>query len=203
MNLRRLGGLVPASILLLAVACGTASQSQSSVATGQRDDTSVVARIGDREITMAELDGKVLTSNVKVFQELYDARRQALGELVADALLAQEAESRGVSVEDLVEQEVTSKVAPVSDDDVEAFFNENRARLGGQTLEQIGGQIREYMAARNEAVVRQSFIDGLRSEREVQIALEPPKVPITVAGDERIRGSGDAAVTIVEYADFQ
>lgn len=197
----RLCVLVTSCTLLVSVACGSASQSQTTDERPADDD--VVARIGDREITMSDLDEKVMASNMSVFQELYNARREALGELVADALLSEEAARRGISTDELVQQEIASKVTPVTEADIEAFYNQNKGRLGGQTLEQISGQIREYMMARNEALVRQGYIDGLREKANVEIALDPPRVPIVVADHERIKGSSDAKVTIVEYSDFQ
>ena len=136
-------------------------------------------------------------------QELYNARREVLGELVAEALLNAEADSRGISQDELVQQEITEKVEPVTDADIETFYAQNQNRLGGQTLEQIGPQIRQFMVARNEQVARQAFIDELKAEAGVVIALEPPRVPIMVAVGERVKGPEDADVTIVEYSDFQ
>jgi hypothetical protein len=37
----------------------------------------------------------------------------------------------------------------------------------------------------------------------VDVSLDPPRVPITVAEGERVKGSETASVTIVEYSDFQ
>ena len=173
-KLCRPSAMVLAGALLLSVACGTASQSQTHSEVGEASGgsvESVVARIGDREITMSELDQKVLATNVKIFQDLYDARRAALGDLVADALLAREAEKRSITVDELVEQEITSDVTPVTDEDIEAFYEQNSVRLRGQTLEQVGPQIREFMESRNEGIVRQSYIDGLRDQASVHVAL--------------------------------
>ncbi len=205
-KLRPASTVVLAGALLLPVACGTTSESETrpqAVSASSGGVESVVARVGDREITMSELAQKVLATNVKIFQDLYDARRAALGELVADALLAREAEKRSVTVDELVEQEITSDVTPVTDEDIEAFYEQNGVRLRGQTLAQVGPQIREFMESRNEGIVRPSYIDGLRDEAGVHVALSPPRVPVTVASNERIRGSADAEVTIIEYSDFQ
>jgi len=192
--------------LLLSVACGTTSQSQTHsdvVEASSGGVESVVARVGDREITMAELDQKVLATNVQIFQELYNARSAALAELVAEVLLAREAEKRGITVDELIEQEITSDVTPVTDEDIDAFYEQNRVGLRGQTRDQVGPQIREFLESQDEGIVRQSYIDGLRDEAGVHVALSPPRVPVTVASNERIRGSGDAEVTIIEYSDFQ
>ena len=185
-------------------ACSTASQSSPAVSSGASSDGDVVvARVGDQPITLDAVDEKVLTTNLQVFQDLYDARRQAIEEIVAEAVLAQEAASRGITSEELVAEEITSKVPPVTEEDIQAFFDQNRARLGGQTLEQIGPQIREYLVARNESGARERFIGELREAAGVDVALEPPRVPITVASNERMKGPEDATITIVEYSDFQ
>ena len=205
LNFRRHGAIVAVGSLLLAVACGTASQSQTqSQAKGnQKSEESVVATIGESTITLGDVDQKVLETNMSVFQELYDARREVLGEIVAELLLGEEAAARGMTQDELVAQEITAQVPPVTEAEVQAFYEQNRARFGGQTLEQIGGQIREFMVARNEQAARQAFIDGLRADANVAIALEAPRVPVVVASNERIRGGEDAEITIVEYSDFQ
>lgn len=194
-----------ASVLLLGAACGQAPASQTSGSTGgatSADDT-VAASIGEREITLAEVDEKALQANMSVYQELYNARRQALEEIVADALIEQEASRRGVTTDDLLSQEVTSKVAPVTEEDVQAFFDGNRARLGGRTLDQIGSQIRQYLGAQQANVARDSFLSELKTKAGVAIHLDPPRVPVQVASNEPVKGPADAPVTIVEYSDFQ
>jgi hypothetical protein len=191
--------LAVGSLLAFASACGSAPRSTIQASS---DDT-VVAKVGDREFTLDEVDERAVRTNMKTYQDLYNVRRDALEALIADALLQREADSRGVSVEELEAQEIEAKVEPVTETDVQNFYNVNRARLRGQTLEQIGGQIREFLEAQNEAAVRQSYIDELKREAGVAVALEPPRVPIRVAEAERSRGPANAKVTIVEYSDFQ
>lgn len=204
MILCRRGALPTLAILLLGASCGSSPASQASAGgSGGSNETGVVARVGDRTITLAEVDERALQSNMKAFQELYDARREAIEELVADALLQQEAGSRGISKDDLVAAEIDAKVPEVTQQDVEAFYNQNRARLGGQTLEQIGPQIHAFLVAQNESVARQTFLASLRSKTTVAISLDPPRVPIRVADNERVKGPENAPVTIVEYSDFQ
>lgn len=209
----RLGvvAVVAAGTLLVAVACSETLQSQEtrgvssamSQSSGQAGDESVVATIDGRALTLSDVDAKVLTANRDVFQALYDARYEALEALVAEMLLDQRAEKEGLSREELVNREITSKITDVTDADVEKFFEENRARLGGQTLEQIGGQVREYLESQQAATQTRMFLDSLRADADISIDLEPPRVNVTVARGERIVGPEDAEVTIVEYSDFQ
>ncbi len=205
LNVRHHGVVIAVGSLLLAVACGTASQSQTqSQGTGnQSSEDRVVATIGESSITLGDLDRKVLETNMSLFQKLYNARREVLGELIAELLLSEEAAARGMTPDELVAQEITAQVTPVPEAEVQTFYEQNRARFGGQTLEQMSDQIRGFMVARNEQAVRQAFIDGLRADANVAIVLEAPRVSVLVASSERMRGPEDAEVTIVEYSDFQ
>lgn len=198
----RTGVVIASAAVLVGVACDQAAVSRASTSVGE-SQKGVVARVGDQEITLDQVDARARQSNMRAFQELYDARKDALDELVADALLEQEARARGMSKEDLETKEIQSKVPPVSQQDVEAFYNQNRGRLGGQSLENIGPQIRDFLVSRNQAVARQGYVAELRAKAKIDISLDPPRTPIEVAKNERIKGPWDAPVTIVEYSDFQ
>ena len=191
--------------LFLSVSCEKAPASQAARAGSESPgDSNVVARVGDREITLGEVDERALKANMAVFQQLYDARRQAIEELLAEALLEQEAGKLGITREELETQEIRSKTPQVTAKDVEDFFNQNRGRIPpGETLEQLSGQIREFLSARNEVTARESYLSGLREKAGVDVSLDPPRVPIAVAEGERVKGSEGAPVTIVEYSDFQ
>jgi SurA N-terminal domain len=190
---------------ILTASCDEAPGSQEARASsGAASDPSVVARVGDREITLGEVDQRALKANMTVFQQLYDARRQAIEELLAEALLDQEAGRLGISRDELETREIRAKIPEVTPKDVEDFFNQNRGRIPPeQTLEQLSGQIRDFLAARNEATAREGYLTGLREKAEVDVSLEPPRVPITVADGEPMKGGQEASVTIVEYSDFQ
>lgn len=193
--------LAVASPLLIAAACGGASSVASP--RGPAPESEVVARIGDREITLAQVDARALRSNLSAYQALYQARRSAIEELVAEALLEAEARSRGLTRDDLVEREIESEVPEVTEEDVEQFYVQNQAQLRGQTLEQIGAPIREFLTERSAADARERYLAELRGKTAVDVTIEPPRLPIEVAPGERVKGPLDAPVTIVEYSDFQ
>ncbi len=187
--------------LLLAPACGGTTSSASL--RRMQSESSVVARIGEREITLAQVDERARRSNMGAYQALYDARRSAIEEMIDEALLEREARSRGVTTDELVSREIAPGIAEVTDQDVQMFYDQNQARLHGETLERIGGQIREFLVARNEASARESYLADLRARTAVAVSLEPPRVPLEVERGERIKGPWEAPVTIVEYSDFQ
>ena len=191
--------LAVAALLVFASSCG----SEPRAASQSSSDETIVAKVGDKEFTLDQVDERAVRTSMKTYQDLYNVRQGVLGELIADALLESEAESRGVSVEDLVETEVTSKLVPVTEADVESFYNANRGRMRGQSHEQMDGQIRQFLQARNESAARESFVDELKEDADVTVLLDPPRVRLQIADSDRVKGSAEAKVTIVEYSDFQ
>lgn len=192
-----------AGVLVCATACAETGAPESAKSGGSDSGSEVAARLGDQVITLEEVDAKAMANSVQAFQALYDARRQALDQIVAERLLAQEAASRGISEDELVDLEVNQKVKAVTDNDVETFFNQNQARMQGQTLEQIGPQIRQYLSSQSVSAARQTFFDGLKKKTALTVSLDPPRVPVTIAAHDPSMGPADAEVTIVEFSDFQ
>jgi protein-disulfide isomerase len=195
-----------ASILLvvLLVGCSPTSAQQ----TKELAPTDVVATVGSTSFTLAQVDDKALQQptgsfgSMKLSEALYEARRQALVEMIDDALIDQDAEARGVDRATLVRQEITAKVAPVTEADIAAWYEQNRARLQGAPLDQARPAIRSYLQQQRTLDVRQQYVDRLRSKTTVRIGLVPPRQ--TVAADGRpSQGPASAPVEMIEFSDFQ
>ena len=69
--------------------------------------------------------------SAKLSQALYEARRTALDEIVANKLMDAAATAQGVDRAALIEKEITSKIPAVSDNDVTNWFQANQARFQG------------------------------------------------------------------------
>lgn len=201
-KLSRLSAYGFAVTLVLTAACSGVAQTNQNRTEGA-GESEVVARIGDHAITLDQVDRKGITSNMTAYQQLYDARNAALEELIDEQLLESEASSRGVTKEELVASEITSKIDPVLNEELEAFYEANKARMGGRPYEQIAPQIRMYLEELSANNARTRFIDELKTAANVTISLSPPRVPVEVAMNEPIKGGESADVTIVEYSDFQ
>lgn len=189
--------------IAVALVAGTtfAKKDKKSQKTSRNQE--IVATVGDKVVTLEEVDRKALTQNLKVFQDLYNARRQALRGIVDDLLLNREASARDVTIEELTDTEITRKIKEVTDADVDAFFNTNQAQMRGQPLEQMGGQIRAFLQNRNRFEARKNFLDRLKNKENIQISLSPPRAQVRIADNDPVKGATDAVVTIVEFSDFQ
>jgi protein-disulfide isomerase len=162
----------------------------------------VVAEVDGESITAAQLDKALGTSLDKLEQQIYEMRRQQLDELIAQKLVTKEAARRGMTIEGLLAAEVTAKITPVTDADVDQFFDANRARLPQQP--DIKQQIRRYLETQRQGDRRDAYVRGLRDGAKVTVSLAPPpvtRVTVDIAGAPS-RGPENAPVTIVEFSDF-
>jgi protein-disulfide isomerase len=168
-------------------------------------DGEVAAHVGNQTISIEEVDAraKQTPANRQLYEEMYALRKTALDALVAERLVELEAKKRGVSKEALLEQELTSKIAPVGDAEVEQFYNENKARMGGKALDEMKEPIRQYLGAQVQTQARQAMVARLSATTKVDVVLDAPRTPITINAGEPTKGPATAPVTMVEYSEFQ
>ncbi|HVH69680.1 MAG TPA: thioredoxin domain-containing protein, partial [Candidatus Dormibacteraeota bacterium] len=69
----------------------------------------------------------------------------------------------------------------------------------------LRAQISEYLAQQKEAQLEQTLADKMRKGASIRILLEEPEPPVQQVkpGNGPARGDMNAAVTIVEFTDFQ
>ena len=186
------------------VACSTAAQSTKQPGPGD-----VVATVGSRSITLADADAKAMQQSTATFGSMklglaiYQARRTAIDDLVADLLIDEAAKAKGVTRSALIEQEITAKIPPVAESDIVSFYEANRSRVQGATLDQVRQAIRSYLTQERMQTIRGQYLDTLRAKTPVRVALEPPRQQFTASAVSPARGPSGAPVEIVEFSDFQ
>ena len=94
----------------------------------------VVARVGDQEITLGEIEQRWREADtgsyMQVTQSRFDALDQYLDLIIGDRLLAIEAATRGISVEELLQQELPGRTSPVTDAEHRAVLQQPRQPAG-------------------------------------------------------------------------
>ena len=187
------------TLVLLACQPQTATTVPETGATPD-ESAEVAAQVGGVAITTAELDERIkenlFQSRAGSPSKLHELRESALEQLVMERVLEAEASRREIESDELVRIE-TEALGPVTDEDVSAFYEENRERLGGATLEQVADRIRSFLEAQREG----EAVAAIRERADVTIYLEPPRLAVATEGPSR--GPEDARVTIVEFSDFQ
>lgn len=190
-------------VALGVLVCGVASATAQDKSKKKGSDPNIAARVGDAVITVQQVDAKVLGTNMKLAQSLYDARLKAIEQMVMEQALSQEAASQNLSVDALINRKVAEKVKPVSQEAIQAYYDSHKSRMRGKTLEQTTGQIRNYLASQSQKVARKNLLAQLKKTANVRIMLEPPRVHVAVADNDPFTGARDAKVVIIEFSDFQ
>jgi protein-disulfide isomerase len=170
--------------------------------------TDTAARIGDRTITVKELDDKWRADNpagqAEATQKLYEGRRNALEQIVASMLIAEAAKGSGMSLEAFEESQVSSRIKPVTDADVVSFYQANIGQMQGRPLEAMAPAINRYLAEERRAAARQAWLADLRKKGpDVRVLIDPPRHTVALASTDPAAGNASAPVTIVEFSDFQ
>ena len=167
--------------------------------------TDVVAYVGDVAISKQELDVQAGADLQKVRQQEYDARKRALDGMIMQKLLDGEAKSRNVPLPDLLKAEVEDKAGAPTDAEVSEFYEKNKGRLQGKTLDQAKPEIEGVLKQQKLAARRAAFQKELRDKSKVRILLDAPRVdvPAIPATWPGMRGPQNAPVTLIEYSDYQ
>jgi protein-disulfide isomerase len=196
--------LASTGLLVVLTTWGCARTPSASPAAGAAPDArKVVARVAGNAITMEEVDLRAAGKLSRLRDDEYQARRQALDEMIVERLIEKEAAARGISTEALLHTEVETKVTGPTPEEVKALYEQNKANAGGRTLEQVAPLIERSMRQQQIAVRAAAFRDELKAKAGVEISLEAPRTALAVPADAPTLGPAGAPVTIVEFLDYQ
>ncbi len=200
---RLLGALAVTTPLLLALwlATGTAACAEKPAeggAAASACEATVLATVGSRSITQGEVE-EALPNSAR--QQLYEIMAGGLQQRVAEVMRELDAEAAGMTVDELVAREVEAKVAPVTDADVDLFYEQNKARIN-TPKEEIAGRVREHLEQQRRGEAMNAWMGQLREKYAVTTLLEPVRMEVAADGFPAV-GPAEAPVTIVEFSDFQ
>lgn len=212
MDIARLRVIV-ALAATVALGCGnspSAAQSPSPTpppaAAGGSDP--VVAEVGGRKITLSEVDAKWqefdAAERARLTQLLYQNRRNMLELVVGDILIADAAKAANMTPEAFTEREIAKRSQPISEAEIQKFYEENKERAQGRTMEQLRQPIVDFLQGQKQGQARALLVDELRNKAaNVRVMLDPPRVQVEVAANDPVRGDATAPVTLVEFSDYQ
>jgi len=166
-------------------------------------DSRPAATVGGTVITMEALDHAAANQLAKFRQQEYDVRSGVLNGLIQQQLITAEAAARKVSEADLLKAEVDDKSVGPTPDEVQKFYDTNKARMGGKSFDDVKGDIEKALKGQKANDRRGQFIAELTAKNNVKVLLEPPRAAVTIRPGAPAMGPADAPVTIVEWSDYQ
>jgi protein-disulfide isomerase len=166
-------------------------------------ETQTVAEVDGERISLQDLKEASGEPLARVEEQAYRLKQQKLQQMIDDRLLAREAHRRHISLQSLIDVEVTAKAADVTPQEIHSVYEINKNQLRKPESE-VEGQIRSLLRDRKIAERRQDFAKSLQSEARVSIFLaSPPPFRTNVGIDGPSRGPANAPVTVVAFEDFQ
>ena len=176
---------------------------QASAWAQQPATSEPLAEVDGEAITAREVEQSIGEPLAKLEEQIYNLKREKVEAFIDERLLAREAAKRGTSVQALLDAEVTAKAGLVTQQDIDNFYQGNKAQFTGEEAA-IRERIRGYLQNQKIAARRATFVQSLRAQAKLLVHLEAPpifraKAPVEGAP---FRGSASAPVTIVEFADF-
>jgi protein-disulfide isomerase len=163
------------------------------------------ARVGEEILSLEELSHALHGQLAQIEQQRHSLLSQKLEQLIEERLLLQEAKTRGVTVEQLLKDEVSAKTPKVTETEVSDFIEKNRPRLPQGDEFELRLKVWDHLRSQTMNQRQQAYIQGLREKAKVVVYLEEPAGARVQVNPHRgfARGPKDAPVAIVEYSDFQ
>ncbi|MFI5042065.1 MAG: hypothetical protein ACHQNA_09495, partial [Acidimicrobiales bacterium] len=162
---RPLWNAFPVAMMCVAVAAfaGQASAAGTAKATAKPPAAAMgggdaAAKIGDKTITLQEVDQLAAADLMRAKQMEYEARQRVLDGIIDDDLLELEAKAKGVTKDKLIETEINAKAPDATPAEIDAFYEQNKARMGSQTKEQASPQIGAMLKSQKMGTVRADYI---------------------------------------------
>ena len=183
----------------------------ATFASAQSNGT-VVATVNGVNITQQQLlqaasaELTKLNANRPQPQSAYDKARleilwKALDAMIEDKLIAAQVARGSLTREQLLNAEIESNVETPSPEEVEQFYEANKAQIAGPKAQALP-QVRQYMIDASRRRYHDMFVNNLKRTFKVTTYLDPLRKDIVSAGYPS-RGPANAPVTIVEFADFE
>ena len=143
----------------------------------------VLAVVNGKKIAKQDLSINTRTQVSLAQEEVITARDLALNRLINDKLLEAEAKRRGLTAAKLLEQEVTAKIIPPSEEEVRAVYEYKHIT---QDFKSAKNAIIKQLKTEREAALIGQFANALRVGAKVEVSEQPVTPPATEADLERV-----------------
>jgi protein-disulfide isomerase len=163
----------------------------------------VVAKIGDEEITEEQLVGEDKLDFFDLKKREYELKMDRLNKLMVDKLIGAEAKKAGLNTEDYINKNLIKGEIKISEKDYKKFVAEKKIPES-QINPQIKERIMTYLQTQKKQDLVQDYIAKLTKSKPIEVYFTKPKMQVAVeVGSAPTWGKSNAAVTIVEFSDFQ
>src|SRR5213594_3846684 len=167
-----------------------------------QDSQKPLATVADQPIYEQDLMSVAGPGLLDLRKQEYKLKSDALDKVIRTKLIEVEAKKRGLSTEELLKQEVDSKISEPSDEEAKGYYLAVKAQTT-LAFDDVKAQVKQLIKNNEIQQARDKYADSLRDKSEVSILLQPSSTVHVTYDAARAQGNPDAPVTIVEFADYQ
>jgi len=164
----------------------------------------VVATIGGQPLKAESLIERLKPVIYRMKLEAYELTKQRIDQMVDNTLLLAESERRQIGPEQIIRTEITDKVRNPTEEEINKFYSENKARISGD-LNSIRNQLVTYLQNESRQQLEKDLSARLRKGADIRWLMTEPAPPVqnVSVDDDPARGDANAPITVVEFTDFQ
>jgi protein-disulfide isomerase len=166
--------------------------------------TAVIATVAGQPLKAETLLERLKPIVYRMKLEAYELSKQRAEQLIDDTLLLEEAKRRQIGPEQIIRSEISDKVRAPTEEEVAKFYSDNKARISGD-LNSVRNQVALYLQNESRRQLEKDLSAQLRKTANIKWLITEPAQPIqnVSVDDDPARGDANAAITIVEFTDFQ
>jgi protein-disulfide isomerase len=164
----------------------------------------VLAAVNGEPLRVETINERTKAYVYKLEMRIYAVRKGVLDRRINDLLIVAEANKRKVGPEDIVRTEITDKITQPTEAQISKLYEDNKANIKTD-LAGARASLVTYLQQQQQEKLEAALAEKLRAGTKVQIFLkepDPPLLNVGIAGGAT-RGDPNAAVTIIEFTDFQ
>lgn len=164
----------------------------------------VLAAVNGEPLRVETINERTKSYAYKLEMRIYAVRKQVLDRRINDLLIVAESNKRKVGPEEIVRVEISDKIKTPTEAEVSRFYEENKANIKTD-LAGARTSIVTYLQQQQQEKLEAALADKLRAGAKVQVFLkepDPPLLNVSIANGAS-RGDANAAVTVIEFTDFQ
>ncbi|CAN5638263.1 hypothetical protein BH24ACI2_BH24ACI2_10520 [soil metagenome] len=129
----------------------------------------VLATANGQKFTSKDLTPIVSETFENLPKTIAETRKALLEQQISDILLETEVNARKLTIEKLIETDVTNKVPAPTDKEIQTIYDANRAEIGSKTLAAVRPQIVAFLKREAEEKALPEYLSNLKVKYKVAL----------------------------------
>ena len=162
--------------------------------------SALVIDIDGKTMSVADVERKHPTALFQARNAYYQAQQKAAEEFIDEYLLETQAAKENVTVAQLLQLHVDQTIAKdPSEESLRVYYEGVDTK---EPYDAVRGQILDHLREIRKQKAKSAYMESLHKQYKVALRAAPPRMPVALENTP-VRGSAEAPLVLVEYADFE